>query len=416
MSTFRPLWAWLFAALLAPSPLCAGPLSLKDLLETAKSNNPALTQAKAEAQAMVERLRQQAAMSNPDLNLSGGIKQTPQGDGSIASVGVRQKLPFWGPQAGWRKLADIEVTASVLRLREAEAELARAILEVAGEHVLAKHLWQNALDRQRRLAPMKVLLNTQTFASPQQRIDQAVVETRLLNLEAEQATLLADVSATAKVLGALAGVDAEKLELKWDFSDLRLVASGTLTGLDETLAQNPAIALAKLEADGSLAERDIASRSGRAEPGVSLSYGREDAGGVEQNVLLGLELPLPFSGQNRHGMSAADRRREAALALQAALKQRVTAQWGALEERRKGLVTAAAVHDAKAVQRLEGQVVDAELQLKRGQIALLSYLELEDQLVRTRDIMDNNSLKMVKLLADIQALAGGTSVPAALSR
>ena len=390
-------------------------ISLSDILESTMRNNPEILRSKSSSKSQVDRLRQQGSSPNPEINLGGGVKQTPQGNGPILTVGARQALTFWGPQSGRQKVAALEDESSALRLRGVRADLTRQIIELAGDHVLAKRLWKDALERQRRLVPVKVLMNTQTFASPQQRIDKAVIEARLLNLESEQSTLIAEVTATARALGGVAGIDMEHNELSWEFPGMDAMSLEPIPSLEHVLAQNTDLALARLTEAQSITEIDIAQRTGTSEPGLSLSYGHENAGGGEHSFLLGLDLQLPFSDYNRLGMDAAENSRAAAVALQDSLKQRITAQWNALQSRKKGLDATASIHSPKAVDRVVLQLADAELQLKRGQIALISYLELEDQLVRMRMIMDDNALKMVDLLAEFQALAGGDSIPSALA-
>jgi hypothetical protein len=79
----------------------------------------------------------------------------------------------------------------------------------------------------------------------------------------------------------------------------------------------------------------------------------------------------------------------------------------------KGLNAAAKAYPSGASEKLEAGLKEAERQLRLGRLALISYLEYEDEAARTREALLSIRLEQAKALVELNALAGSVEVPQA---
>lgn len=409
--SFRPFLMFLF---LAGARLQARTYDLPALLNAANLDHPALTQARADAEAKAASAHQDAAWSNPTLGVSGGSRQVGDRTGPALGASISQGL-FWpGKRSARLRLADLEGQAGSLRVQAAQSSLTREVLLAAAEHAAVRLHWTYALDRQEHLEPVRAFLATQTFASPQQKADRMVVETRLRNLEAERAALKVDVSTTSQALALLVHVSPEELDLAWSLSALALPTGASVS--TKTWKDSPELALFRLEHEQAQASEDLAAKVALPDPEVSLSYDRADTDQGEQSLIAGLSLPLSILNTNSAGKLSASRGRIATEARIALVERELAGKERALLGRLASLDAASQVYPANVLERVEKDLEEAQRELKRGRLALISYLELESEAASTREALLTIQLERAKALIELNTLAGGTDVPAALTR
>lgn len=399
----------LLAALCLVSPAVqAASLDLNAYLTAVKAGHPALRAPEAELEARAAALRQETAPYNPSLAVQGGGKSSDTGQGTVLEATLSQGFAWPGKRAAQRRLVEPVLAATPWARRAAEARLVREAMTSVLVLVEARQHWAFAMDRHEHLEPVQVFLRHQTFASPQQRTDRAVVEARLQNLAAQRARVKAELNAAGEAVRAWAG----GAELAWDLPSALELAP--IPDVDTIVASNPALALARLELAGAEAQVAYAATQGFPDPEMSLGYEREELGLIEQTFRGGLSLPLPLLDTNRAGREAAERGRSAVAAKTAALEVSLRREATALRQRLQSLREAAAIYPGGTVLALEKGLKEAEREFKVGRLALLSYLEYEAEAAETRESLLGLGLEQARVLVELHGLAGGVDAPAAL--
>lgn len=404
-----PLTCRLLAALcLTATGGQAAPLDLNAFLSAVKTAHPAMQAAQAEAESRAALLRQEATPYNPSLAMEGGGKSSDAAQGTLFGATLSQGFAWPGKRAVQRHLAQQAVDAIPLARHAVEARIVRETMKAVLALAEARQHWANALDRQEHLEPVQAFLRSQTFASPQQQTDRAVVETRLRNQTAQRARAKAELDAATDAVRALAA----GAELTWDLP--ANLSFSELPSLDAVLSSNPEIGLTRLERAQAEAQVAWAAKQGLPDPELSLGYEREELGGTEQSLRGGLNLSLPLLNTNRAGKEAAEHGLIAATAKSAAVERALRQETLALLRRLQSLRAAAAAYPKGSLEALEKGLKEAERQLKVGRLALISYLELEAEAAETRETLLSLGLEQAHVLVDLQALAGAVDAPPAL--
>lgn len=396
----------LFAAI----PLAADAVTLPELLRSAKASSSRLKVAEADAEARAQELRRDAAPTDPVLTLNGGSFQSNGESGPSLGVSASQGLSLWGKRGRLVRLLDTERQAAPVRLQQAQAELVGDLLAGAVDTAAGLERLQQVGERRRRLEPLRQFVASQTFVSPQQKADRALVEARLAGLELEGIKAARDLSASAEALLSRAGLSATATSLDWALPQ-GPGAWGSAAVPDGDPASVPELKIASLEAEQADTQVQIAERANWPSPELSLGWNRESSGADEQTTLVGgLGFPLPLFQSNRAALAAATARQQGAHARLKTLQAEHDGQRRALETRLAGLREALERRDLRSLAKA---VSEAERELKRGRLPMLSFLELENALAEAEGAALQDRAEALRTVVQLRALDGQSSLPTA---
>ena len=256
-------------------------------------------------------------------------------------------------------------------------------------------------------------LSGRVFATPQSKAESRIVGNRLKNVVADAIRSQAGFKASLEKLKVYVPLDPGKypdVEVPWLSGNLSLDEKDWL---DRALAGNPALRVQRLAVRGAGLEKTLASREGLPDTALTASYekGRADLIGTDYG--LGVSLAFPSWNRNRSGVLGAAQRKLAEERLLGYEEQKLKAELpGALVEY-EAARQVVLKYPPEIITELEAQLQDADEGFRKGQVDLLTFLELDGSAAET---FDRTLDAQVELAARAAALLAATADRDALAR
>jgi len=312
----------------------ASPLTLEVALDFALHANPAIAVAEREREA-IGGVRAQAAV-RPNPSISTSIQDT-RSDTRQISLQLNQEI-----ELGNKREARIEAADTIYKKATAELDSKKAEI-----HANVVNAFYEVLAAQERLKLSKSSLEIANLAldaatkrvkagksSPVEETKSKIAESTA-KIEFNQA--VSQLNSARKHLSALWGNPSAVFERAE--GDVENIPSLSSTDLSAYLENSPAINLAKLE----ISTRDGMTRieQSKTTPNITISAGvinNQELGGLNQ-VLLGLEVPIPIFDRNQGNLQEAISRQYKAqdelVALRGQLETSLTTQYERLSTARQ---------------------------------------------------------------------------------
>jgi cobalt-zinc-cadmium efflux system outer membrane protein len=360
------------------------PLTMAALVERVVGESPVHMASEAEAAALRARLRQEAALSNPELDLE------YENQGWSGSTGGATELTamYRQPISMGRKRASARMHLAAAG-READAITAETLAGLVAE---AKRRFVGAL-----AARDKVELVRESLALAGEAHELVVARVEAQDLPACEAQRSSAELAMAKA--RLAEAEAEAARARRSLASCwggRAEEVGELVGtLDVPVAtpvadslgarpeRSPQVAVARA-GEGAAAEL-VRLEKARGVPDLTIGLGYHGAERFGQNGLaVNLAIPLPFFDRNQGGIDEAR-----ALARRAAfLRRDAEARWQAAVDAARAELTAQwQRHDAlrrEVLPNLEMALASVSAAFKEGKVTAMELLEVRRQLLAAR--------------------------------
>lgn len=361
------------------------------------------------------RAEQARQWSNPSLSIQGGGRSLSSSSGPLFQASGSQPLSIWGKLH--LRGESLEAEAEIERLQKSatEIDVASRVIHLAFEYVAARRKTEYAEKRQQRFELIRAYLSGRVFASPQKKTESWIVEQRLRSSSAEA------VQTRAALASALSELEVYALLPPGTTPEIAIPAFTGTRALSEeewagrVLAGNPDRAIQQLTVKQAGLDRSSEAREAWPDPSLGVFYDQATAGDTERDYGVGLSLDLPFWNRNRHGIQAAEQK--------VAAEERVLqSQSRTLRGEARRLLTEYEA-SRQMVQRYPSSLVDVmekereqtETAFRKGQVDLLTFLELDDQVLETV----NRSLEAQTSLADritgLLALAGEKEIASRLA-
>lgn len=283
--------------------------TLAEALEAARVRDPALTAARAQADATRERIGVVRAAGNPSVSLAGGVNRQyaeinsgpgQQVDGGSAALNLA--VPLYRPQVGAAvEQAGVASRAAQVQAGAAEQDLLVRVtvayldVLVAIENLQAIAGQKAATAAQLASARRSFDVGTATIVDPNE------AQSRFDLIVAQEIAAVAELAVRRATLASLTGRSFETMHRLPLDADLPPVRPAVLDEwLERARNDSPAIRRARLEQE--VAEREIERRSLGRRPGVDLvgSVGREVNPSVQfsglrtNSALAGLQFSWPL--------------------------------------------------------------------------------------------------------------------------
>lgn len=321
--------------------VAAGPLTIEDFVSQVRDANPSLRASRLRAKAQLERVDPAGAWDDPFFAVGPDEIPFGGGEGSVTRFQLSQTVPFPGKSGARKRAAGLRARGS-----EEEASVTERALSVAA-HQAFHRLYLNRKSLELNSQTRGLIQSAMESARARYRtgdathhdwllakVELSVLAVERLRLEREGRTLLA-------VLNELRDrpVEEEVTLAEPDFARLESQVAAELAESGKRLDGQPELQsldrlVGALEADEKLA------RLGYAPDFVVQGMVMKSGHAAEPSnwgLMVGINLPISFASKQSNLVSAAVLEREAALAEQRALENRLNAE---LSDARQQLKTA----------------------------------------------------------------------------
>lgn len=365
-----------------------------------------------------KRLSAEQARSWPGLSAgfqAGHTRQTA-GSGSSYGLSLAQALPLTGMLGLRGGLLDLEAESRRVQRSGSELLVTLTVAQGAYEYAANRRKAAFAESRRKRFEVIQSYLAGRVFATPQARAESRIVENRLKNVVADALLTQAAYKASLeklKVYVPLASGQYPDVEVPWLSGSQNLDEAEWLAKVQ---ANNPELRVQRLAVQGAGLEKTLASREGLPDTAIEGFYERGRADIIGTSYGLGLSFSFPFWNRNRSGVAGAEARR---------LAEELRLDYEA-QRLKAGLSRALVEYEAarqivlkyapELLGELETQLQDADEGFRKGQVDLLTFLELDGSAAETfgraqdaQAYLATKAAELLDLTADRDALARLTS-------
>ena len=418
MSRFQyHLWFWgvLFSiptltftnqALAQEAPSAGEKFTLPQLVEIAIKNTPIL----GSQDARISEQRMSAAQSRiwPGVSFDFTIGEKREADesGPRYELGLTQPLPLFGTLGLRSGLFDVESESWRVRRVASQITVTLNVVQSAYEYALNRQKADFAEKRQKRFGLVHAYLAGREFPTPQRKAERRIVQNRLTGLVSDaiqsQAGFAASFQRLKIYVPFTAGVTPD-IEAPW-FSGKRSIDEKEL--LAKALENNPDLQIQRLTIKTAELEKSLASKEGLPEPSFLASYEKSRTDVTEKNYGLGLGLSLSAWNRNRFGIKSAEQKKIAEERLLWFEEQKLTAELAKTLVEYEAARRIILQYPQNLLSDLEKQIQEAEQGFRKGQVDLLTFLEMDDSISETFNRVLDAQLDFAAKAAELLAATG----------
>lgn len=404
------LMAWTPAKSEPAVPLAAENYSLADLVGLAHKNARILSAQDAHADASRLAASQARTWSGATIGFSGGRKKVDGLSGSRSEWTFDQPLPLLGKPGVQSDIFEIESESWRVRREAMRTAITLDVIRSAYDYAVNRRKTSFAESRQRRFDLIRDFLAGRSFPTPQGKAESRIVQNRLKGLAAEAIQSQAGVGSAIENLRVFIPLDPgarPDIDLPW-FTGKGLLNKEEWVA--KALDKNPDIHLQRLAVKNADLERKLSSKEGWPDPGLAASYEEAKAGETEKTYGLGLSLALPSWNANRSGFRSAESKKRAEEMQLAFQEQKLKADIHRLLVEYEAARRIVHEYPEAVLSEMEAQIQEAEAGFRKGQLDLLTFLELDGSISDTFNRVLDAQTDFAARVADILAATGETEV------
>lgn len=369
-----------FAQEAAPS---AKKYSLAELVSLALKSNPLLTAQDARVEEKNLAAAQARVWEGPSANLQFGRKSASGASGLRYELSGALPLPLSGEPGLHGRLSDLETESWRVQRAASEVLVTATVAQGAYEYAASRRKAVFAESRRKRFELVQSYLSGRVFPTPQRKAESRIVQNRLNNLAADAIQSEAGAKASLQKLRLFVPLDSEQspeVEVPWLSGSRRLDEK---EWLDKVLAENPELRAQKLAVQGAGIEKTLASREGLPDAALVASYERAKAAETEKTYGVGLSLSFSTWNGNRSGVKSAKKKKLAEERLLDFSQRRLKAEISRVLVEYEAARQVALKYTPKTLAELESQLKGADDGFSKGQVDLLTFLELDASAAET---------------------------------
>lgn len=332
------------------------------------------------------------------VDLARIVQSTPEPWKVFTSVGIT--IPISGRLEIEKQRAGVQHAAELARVVQREWSVRMAVRRAWSEWSALDAQLAATRDFLARVDQILSVVDTMERAGEMARTESRLFRIEKATRSAELLALEARAAQAELLLRQLMGMSPDApLRFQANGIGPADVAYGSPAdpGADAAALQARSPALVVAVAEYEAAEKTLELEVRRQYPDLHIGpgYGREDG---QDQVLLGLSLPIPILNANRQGIAVARAEREVARANAEATLEQVVASLRALEARRTGATRRRQSLESELVPLVDEQYADARQVARLGEVNTLILLE---SLTRQQDA----KVSLIEARLD-EALAG----------
>jgi len=379
--------------------------ALSELVGMALKN----TQLLSAQNARVEQIRLSAAQSRiwagPSVGLLAGRTKQTEASGSRMEFSVAQPLPLTGIPRLRAGLLDLQSESAGVQRAASEVLVTLSVAQGAYEYTANRRKAAFAEKRRKRFELIESYLSGRVFATPQRMAERHIVSNQLKNLIAEAILGEAGYKTSLEKLKAFVPLDAgnyPEIEVPW-LSGARAIDEKEL--LTRALAENPELRAQRLILKETGIEKALASKEGLPDTSLLASFENGQADIIGTDVALGVSLAFPSWNRNRLGVKSAEQKRLAEERMlnyaEQTLKAELLHALVAYEAARQVVLK----YPLPSLAELEGQLKAADEGFRKGQVDLLTFLELDGSVTETYGRVLDAQADLAAKAAEVLALS-----------
>ena len=381
------------------------------LVRQALANNAELGFYTAEIAAAKGTLKTAGTIRNPELNSQAGYKHArdnscgPSGEGATWSVSVSQPLEYPGRIALRKAIAQGDVDLAQLHLEQFRLTLAARVRMLAYSISIAQERSTAARQAADRFQGLSDVLAQRPAAGVTPLLETRIIDANTLSFRRQEREAALAAKTTAAELNQLCGrpaddaveVDAGNLSLS-EIPLQRLIETARANAFDIRIRQRE------------LAQQGFKVSLARNErfPAIAIGpyFSQENATDKEQQVGVGISVPLPFWDRNAGNIATSKAREEQAeasfLATQREVERRVTQSAATFSAKRDEI--SKWEMDTVAKFREAAELADRNYRL--GAVALPIYVETQKQYLEMVGALQEMKKDALQAAQELEILTG----------
>lgn len=411
MSSIRAFASVVISFLILAAPAAAqgagsadAKYSLADLVGQALKNTPIL----GAQDARVEEARFSATQARVwpgfSAELLAGRKRTADAGGPRYELSVAQPFFLTGKPGLRGSLIDLESESWRVRRMETEIFVTLAVAQGAYEYAANRRKAAFAGRRRERFEVIQSYLSGRVFPTPQRKAESRIVQNHLKNVAAAAIQSEAGYKTSLEKIRVYVPLDAglyPEIEVPW-FSGARSLDESEWSS--KALENNPGLRVQRLVVQGADLEKKLAAREGLPDTAVVASYEQSKAAETEKNYGLGLSFSFPAWNRNRSGIKSAEQRRLAEERQLGYEEQKLKADLSKALIEYEAARQTVLKYPRELMSELEAQLQDADEGFRKGQVDLLTFLELDDSASETFSRAYDAQVELASKAAELLAL------------
>jgi|CXWL01.1.fsa_nt_gi outer membrane protein TolC len=357
--------------------------TLAELVGSALKN----TQLLGAQDARVDEKRLSAAQarvwSGPSTGFLVGRTRQTEMSGSRFELSVAQPIPFTGIPGLRGGLLDLESESGRVSRAAAEVFVTLTVAQGAYEYGASRRKAAFAEKRRKRFELVSSYLAGRVFPTPQRKAESRIVTNRVKNLVAEAIQGEAGYKSSLEKLKTYVPLDSGKypdVDVPWLSGNRSLDEK---EWLDRTIANNPELRVQRLAVKGAGLEKTLASREGLPDTALVASYEKGQADIIGTDYGLGVSLAFPSWNRNRSGIKSAEQKKIAAERQLGFEEQRLKAELARALIEYEAARQTVLKYPQEMLAELDAQLQDADEGFRKGQLDLLTFLELDGSAAET---------------------------------
>ncbi len=402
--------AWTPAKAEQAVSLLADNYSLADLLDLAHKNAQILSAQDARADASRLAASQTRMWSGMTVGFSGGKKKVGGLSGSRSEWTFDQPLPLLGKPGVQGNIFEIESESWRGRREATRIAIAFDVLRFAYDYAVNRRKTDFAENRQRRFDLIQDFLSGRSFPTPQRKAESRIVQNRLKGLAAEAIQSQARAGSALenlRIFIPFAAGARPVIDLPW-FTGKKPLDPMEWTA--KASDKNPDLHLQRLAVKSADLEGKLASKEGWPDPGLAASFEEAKAGETEKIYGLGMTLAFPSWNANRSGYRSAESKKRAEEMQLAFQEQKLKADIQRLLVEYEAARRIVLEYPEAVLSEMETQIQEAEAGFRKGQLDLLTFLELDGSVSDTFNRVLDAQADFAARVADLLAATGESDV------
>lgn len=348
--------------------------------------------------------------SGPSVELTSGRRSEGAFGGPRYALALAQPIAVLGKPGLRGRLLDLETEASRARRSAAQITVTLGVLELCYDYAVDRRKAAFVRSRQKRFELIHEYLAGRVFPTPQRKSERSIVQNRLKTLSSETIRSEAGYKAALEKLRVYVPLESgtyPDIDVPW-FSGHRVLAADEW--LAKTLERNPDLRVQKAAVESAAVEKSLASRDGLPEPSLVAAYEQGKAAETERNFGVGVGLALPPWNRNRSGIKSAEQNRLAEERLLAFEERKLKAEVPRILVEYEAARQIVAQYPEDLLPKLDEQLEASEQGFRKGQVDLLTFLELDSSATETFNRVLDAQQEFSGKIAELMAAAGEEDV------
>ena len=388
--------------------------TISQVVSMALKENPLLISESARVEEKRWAGSQSKRWLGPSVEVAAGQRKDENNSGPRFEANLSQPLPLAGKQNLRGHLLDLESESWKTQLAASETSITLDVVRVSVEYAIRRRL-SNFIDkRQKRFSLVKSYMEGRVFASPQNKVESRIVQNRLKTLLSEALQAQADFRASFEGLRSYAPMESvtyPEINVPW-FAGSQNIDS--TDWMKKALNNNPDLRLKDLSIKTVEAEKALASRDRLPDTALIASYEQGKATEKETNTGLGVGLQFPYWNGNHAGLKSLEKKKVAEQGLRDLQERQLKSQLSQALIEVKAAQAAVKEYPESLLNDVEGQLRESEEGFRKGQVDLLTFLELDDSSAETYRHILEAQVNYVTKVTELFRLTGDQDILARL--